>query len=146
MQSIFNPEAYYQITQRLAALSPQAQPLWGKMVVAQMLAHCSRSLEYRLSKFTLPLAPQPLNQAAKAILFNDIPYAKGAPTAQAFIIDAPCHFDTELQDLLLNLSSIITLGEAHPWPPHATFGALTGDEQGKSIYKHLDHHLRQFGA
>jgi len=29
---------------------------------------------------------------------------------------------------------------------HAFFGSLTGAEWGVSTYKHLDHHLRQFGA
>jgi hypothetical protein len=30
--------------------------------------------------------------------------------------------------------------------PHAFFGSLTPDEWAILMYKHLDHHLRQFGA
>lgn len=30
--------------------------------------------------------------------------------------------------------------------PHPFFGKLTSEQWGKGIYKHLDHHLKQFGV
>ena len=45
MQTLFDPAARKAIADRLAALPPTAARQWGKMDVAQMLAHCSAALE-----------------------------------------------------------------------------------------------------
>jgi hypothetical protein len=33
-----------------------------------------------------------------------------------------------------------------PWPDHPAFGRLSGAAWGALSYKHIDHHLRQFGV
>lgn len=32
------------------------------------------------------------------------------------------------------------------WPAHPLFGALSGSDWGVLVYRHMDPHLRQFGA
>ena len=36
--------------------------------------------------------------------------------------------------------------ENDAWPPHPVFGRLTTSEWHRWGYRHMDHHLRQFGA
>ena len=73
-------------------------------------------------------------------------FGKGAPTAKEFIITDKRIFDVEKTRLIKNLGETVGKGEKHDWPAHVTFGKMTGDQCGKSIYKHLDHHLKQFGC
>lgn len=146
MKSIFNSEAYQEITERLNKLTNATQRQWGKMDVAQMLAHCNMPIENYLGKIKLKPSGNFLIRLFKPILYNDRSFGKGAPTAKEFIITDKRIFEEEKKRLTENLKEIVAKGEKFDWPPHVTFGKMTGEQYGKSIYKHLDHHLKQFNA
>lgn len=146
MKSIFNKEAYTEITLRLNKLSASSPRQWGKMDVAQMLAHCNKPIEYYLGKIQLKKSNNPILRLFKSILYNDRSFGKGAPTNRSFIISDKREFEQERSKLFQNLIEITTRGENYDWPPHASFGRMTGEQYGKSIYKHIDHHLKQFNT
>lgn len=149
MKNLFDKEAYNEINERLAKLTPTTERKWGKMNVAQMLAHVSEAFKVPLSEKKLPrmFLGILLGWIAKEKLYNDSPWGKSLPTAPNFIIKGDRDFNTEMA----NLKQLIdTFHHAGPDGiskfPHPFFGSFTPEQWGKSSYKHLDHHLQQFGV
>ena len=54
MESLFEPTAVTEITNRMGRLRPDSAPQWGKMNVAQMLAHCSAAIGMAEGSVTPP--------------------------------------------------------------------------------------------
>lgn len=150
MQDIFKIEVAEIMVQRIHKLNHQTQPIWGKMNVAQMLAHCNVTYEMVFSdKYPKPNALMRwlLKRFVKEGVVGLKPYKKGIPTAKQFNVSATQDFDAEKQRLIEFLHACVAKGrswfdgrESH------SFGALTADEWNVMFYKHLDHHLTQFGV
>jgi Protein of unknown function (DUF1569) len=134
---------------RIAQLAPQSPAQWGKMQVAQMLAHCKEAFKVPLSDAPLPrmFMGRILGWMFKAQLFGEKPYKKGLPTSPAFIIKDERNFETEKQQLNQLITQFHKAGPDNVGKfPHPFFGTLSKEEWGKGMYKHLDHHLQQFGV
>lgn len=146
--SIFDAADRARLLARLDALRPEGARLWGKMNPAQMLAHCAVAIE-------LPLGNPARKQLLIGKLFaplvrrkylGDAPFPKSSPTDPAFVVGDPRNFASEKARLLSVLTRFVERGpEAATGTVHTFFGRMSGAEWGRLIYKHLDHHLRQFG-
>lgn len=149
MQSLFDADTYNSIIERMNKLSPNTERQWGKMNVAQMLAHCKEAFKVPLSEKPMPrmLLGILLGWAFKSKLYSDEPWKKNLPTAPNFIIKNEREFNKEKQELMEMVHQFYTKGakEAGKFP-HPMFGKLTTEQWGQSMYKHLDHHLQQFGV
>jgi len=117
---------------------------------AQMLAHCSLGLEMAAGEIRPPraLIGRILGPIIKPMALRDNePMRRNSPTAKELIIKDDRNFETErnrLSELINRFAATGPAGcTAHP---HAFFGSLTPDEWAVLMYKHIDHHLRQFGA
>lgn len=147
MKSIFEASANKEILGRIERLRADSPALWGKMNVAQMLAHCNQPLENALAKKVIPKGGNFLIRLFfKSLLYNDKPYGKGLPTAKTFIIHESKDFEQEKQKTIRLIAEAFEKGLLHDWPDHPNFGKFTPEQHGMMMYKHLDHHLRQFGA
>ena len=73
------------------------------------------------------------------------PYPKNTRTHPQYLQTEPRDFDTEKARLLAALNAFVE-AENSPARPHSLFGVQTHDEKGWAGYKHLDHHLTQFGV
>lgn len=150
MKNIFDANDTAATIGRINNLSPDTQPLWGKMRVAEMLAHCNVAYEMVFTdkhpkprgfkKFMIKLF-------AKKIVVGPQPYKKNIRTAPEFLISDERDFDTEKKRLIGYLEKTQQLGASHfeGKESHA-FGKLTVKEWNILFYKHLDHHLGQFGV
>ena len=80
-------------------------------------------------------------------LGNDEPMRRNAPTAPDFVITDERDMEQE-RTRLARLVDRFTAGgrAACTTPTHPFFGRLTPEQWAELMYKHLDHHLRQFGA
>lgn len=146
MKSLFDAAVKKEITDRFNKLAPDTQPVWGKMSVAQMLAHCQRPLlvsfgELNLKRSFLGLL---LGSMVKKSLMKDKPMGKNLPTHPKFIVKNDRYFEHE-RDTLLELVNRFT-ADALTTEPHPLFGKMTEQEWDTLQWKHLDHHLRQFGV
>ncbi len=149
MKNLFSEDVHNEILQRMDALKNNVQAQWGKMNVAQMLAHCQEA-------FTVPLSEKPLKRnllglllgwAFKSQLYNDKPWKQNLPTAPNFIIKNERDFEKEKAGLLEMINAFYQKGPKNVGLyPHPMFGSFTKEQWGMSMYKHLDHHLRQFGV
>ncbi len=149
MQTLFEPSARLGIHQRLAKLEAASARQWGKMEPAQMLAHCSVALD--TANGDLPrkqmLIGKLLAPFVKKGVLGEKPFTKNSPTDPAFLVSDPRDFAREKDRLEKTIDRFCDRGpEAAARATHSFFGKLTGDEWGTLMWKHLDHHLRQFGA
>lgn len=148
--NIFTEEVSKQIIDRIEKLTNETPALWGKMNVSQMLAHCNVTYEMiytdkhpksgAFTKFMLKLF-------VKKTVVGEKLYAKNGQTAPAFKISDAREFEKEKANLIENILRTQKLGEAHfDGKESHSFGVLTKNEWNNMFYKHLDHHLSQFGA
>jgi hypothetical protein len=145
MPSLKDPAARSALVARLDRLSPDATPLWGKMTAPKMLAHITDAFRMALGELSVKPKRIPLvgSFPFKQLAIYVIPFPKSSPTAPEIIARAPEAFDVEkanVKELLARLAGNVTYA-AHP-----IFGTLSPAAWGTLGYKHLDHHLRQFGV
>ena len=149
MKNLFDKETYNEITGRMNALTPVTQNQWGKMNVAQMLAHCKEAFMVPLSDKKMPrmLLGVLIGWAFKNKLHNNDPWKKNLPTAPNFIIKDERDFEKEKQDLTAMINRFHNEGpDKVGLYPHPMFGTFTPEQWGNSMYKHLAHHQRQVGV
>jgi len=149
MKNLFERETVDEIVSRIDNLQPTSQRHWGKMDVAQMLAHCSAGIDMASGRLNLPRAflGRVLGRLVKPLYTNEKPFSRNSPTAKQLVFSSPCDFLREQEQLRVKVRQFHEGGEARcTRHPHPFFGALTPEEWGRGTYKHLDHHLRQFGV
>jgi len=149
MKGLFQPEAVDEVIARIDRLQPTTTHLWGKMDVAQMMAHCSATLDSASGRLVLPrmLIGRILGPLVRPQFINDRPFSKNGPTDKRFVIADRRDFAQEQAQLKLRIRQFHEGGEAKcTRHPHCFFGPLTPPEWATGMYKHLDHHLRQFGV
>lgn len=149
MDSLLQQKPYENILNRIAKFTTNSQPKWGKMDVAQMLAHCQGPLKVALGELQMkkPNAfMRLLFLSFKKSLYSDKPWKKGLPTSKEFLVVEQKDFETEKQELLKWINLFHAEKNRANWPPHPFCGHFTTEQWGKMQYKHLDHHLTQFGV
>ncbi|MFZ4784905.1 MAG: DUF1569 domain-containing protein [Flavobacteriales bacterium] len=150
MKNLFQLNYAGEMVDRVNKLTPESKPLWGTMNVAQMLAHCNVTYDMiytdkyppakGLKRFFLKLMVKP-------IVVGDKPYKHNSPTAPAFKIVDQRQFEVEKQKLITHITQTQRLGEVYfEGRESNSFGPLTAKEWNVMCYKHLDHHLNQFGC
>jgi hypothetical protein len=82
----------------------------------------------------------------KHLILYMLPFPKGAPTAPELKPDTAATFEEERTAVLALLERIGTGPREGTGPAHPLFGPLSFREWGAATYKHVDHHLKQFGV
>jgi len=150
MNNIFQPEITNEVVARINNLKPTSQPLWGKMNAAQMMAHCC--VAYEMVYENKHKAPNVfmkfiLKTFIKDSVVGPKPYKKNSQTAPAFLIKDERNFDTEKNRLISYIKKTQELGSDYFDDKESlSFGKLSKEEWNVMFYKHLDHHLGQFGV
>jgi hypothetical protein len=147
--TLFNDHDRTALVARIDALQPAATRLWGKMNAAQMLCHCAHALE--VGTGDRPLKQRLIGKIfapfVRASILGDKPFSKNSPTDPTFVVSDERDFDAERARLTGLIDRFVARGpEAAGRVVHSFFGKLTGDEWGRLMHKHIDHHLRQFGG
>jgi len=150
MKNVFHLTDKSEILYRINKLTPDTQRKWGKMTVSQMLAHLNVSYEMIYeSNHPKPnfLMKFILKSFVKNMVVNDKPYKRNGQTAPAFVIKEDKDFETERARLIAYIDQTQELGVAYfDGKESHSFGSLNISEWNNMLYKHLDHHLSQFGV
>lgn len=149
MKSIFDKTVREELAGRINLLRQSSQPLWGKMTVGQMLRHCCLCEAYYLGNVKLKrslLGRLVGRHAIRAILKDEAAVLrKNAPSPAIFQVHQPVEdINAEKQQLISLLERYTQFNQTVF--THWFFGRMQKEELGQFIYKHADHHLRQFGA
>ncbi|MEM6319068.1 MAG: DUF1569 domain-containing protein [Bacteroidota bacterium] len=151
MKNLFNQADLQQTLQRIDNLTPTTQPQWGKMNVAQMLAHVNVAYEmtyddiHSKPNFFMRLM---LKAFVKKAVVGPKPYPKNGKTAPQFVtFGKEKDFEVEKKRLVDYLHKTQQLGATHfEGRENLSFDKLTASEWNVLFAKHLDHHLTQFGV
>ena len=149
MKSLYNNETEQEILNRFNTLTPTSGRQWGKMEVDQMLAHCSATLEVATGEKNPPriFIGRILAPLFKSTVLGDKPFSKNGPTDKSFIITDRRNFSIERERLAELIKQFSEGGTGKcTTHPHSFLGKITAEEWGTLMYKHLDHHLKQFSA
>ena len=115
-----------------------------------MLTHCRKALSmslglepYKKPGFMIRLfAPM-----IKKTVLGPNPYKQNLPTNPDFIVADAREFKTEKEALLKAMNCFFSVDPKKINElKHPIFGKLTVSEWDWAMYKHLDHHLTQFGV
>jgi Protein of unknown function (DUF1569) len=149
MKNLFEAAAVDEIKERMANLKYDSGRQWGKMNAAQMLAHCSIWMEMAVGLKNPPrsLIGRVFGRFAKSTVLNEEPIRRNMPSESSLIVSEERDFAVERQRLLEWTDRFAAGGrEKCTRHPHCFFGPMTPMEWATMAYKHMDHHLRQFGV
>jgi Protein of unknown function (DUF1569) len=150
MKNLYEPATAQEVKARIARLGPTSQRQWGKMTAAQAVAHCSVAMEWAVGDIRPPrmFIGRIFGPLAKSKMLQDeTPMGRNAPTAKSLVVADDRDLATERQRLTALIDRFAAVGPTGcTTHPHSFFGPLTPDEWSALMYKHLDHHLRQFGV
>ncbi len=147
IKNLFEPAVKQEIVARINKLSPQSQRQWGKMNVAQMMAHVQVPMGVALGTNTVRAnwLMKMILPFFKRQLYNESEWKHGLPTDKTFVmLGMEKDFTAEKISLLEKINRFSEqnmVSEKHP-----VFGKLTKEQWSQATWKHLDHHLRQFGV
>jgi len=150
MKNLFDAKTADEVKSRTMSLRRDSVRQWGKMNPAQALAHCAASLEMAVGDRKPPqmLLGRVIGGLVKPMaLGNDDPMKRNSPTVPSLVVSDERELETERTRLCGLIDRFTTAGpQGCTTHPHSFFGRLNPQEWAILMYKHLDHHLRQFGA
>ncbi|HLO00246.1 MAG TPA: DUF1569 domain-containing protein [Pyrinomonadaceae bacterium] len=148
MGSILNDDDRTAICQRIGSVTSASVPRWGRMDAKAMLTHLMQSALMALGELPVACKSKRAFQVfpIKHLILHVVPFPKGAPTAPELLVPDAASVDairSELEALVERIGAGPREGYG---PVHPLFGRLSFREWAVATYKHMDHHLRQFGA
>lgn len=151
---IFSRAAVDALKTRIQRLSPDTRPQWGRMNAAQMLAHASKPYDtlfdadyQRRHPPHTGLMRLLLKWLVKPLVVGSRPYKPNTRTAPSYVVADERDLVRERDKLFGYLDRVQAEGRSSfEGRLSYSFGPLTADEWNVLFYKHLDHHLRQFGV
>lgn len=147
MKSLFDRQFREGLLARMNVVQADTQPRWGKMNAEQMLAHLVEAMRMALGEFqakpkNIPIRYPPLRQ----LFIYLLPWPKGAPTAPELLPADRRSVEDSKRELARLVNAIGDRATSTGWPEHPAFGKLSRRAWGVLGWRHIDHHLRQFGV
>lgn len=147
-RTLFNTEDLTSLDRRLSALDPAAAPRFGKMTPSQMLCHLKDAVEVAMG--LAPSKPRGKgldNRLLRHFIIYYMPWPKGKiQTSPEMLKTQPAEWLSDLARLRDLLGDAARRGPSGAWSPHPAFGDISGKDYGALLYRHFDHHLKQFGV
>lgn len=151
MANIFDDDVRSKLEVRVRSLRPDGRRRWGRMSPHGAICHLSDA--FRLALGEKPAAPQrgrfkSLTRFVALHLPFDWPHGiVTVPEAeQGCGGTTPIEFEHDRAELLALIARFSAARPDELQPAHPMLGAMSTREWGRWGYRHLDHHLRQFGA
>jgi Protein of unknown function (DUF1569) len=153
MNNLFDLTAVEDVKQRILRLNSESERQWGHMTLSQTLAHCTSGIQMAMGSIKPKRASFPASLIGPLIkplvLSDDKPMRRNSPSSPELFSPNPtqCDFERERAELIAAVDTFASRGAMGcSQHPHPFFGRLKPQEWAILMYKHLDHHLRQFGA
>ena len=145
MKTVWDDSVRNELLERFARLRKDQKPLWGKMDAGQMMAHCTVSLRAPMGelKVTEKWTPFRIGFLRYLVIYK-MPWPKGSPTAVEYIHEGPEDLEKNRKQFIAAMGRFAA-HRGKPFRDHAGFGTLSEKDWGCLTWRHLDHHLRQFG-
>ncbi len=149
MKTINEASVFAEVNLRIEKLNANTKRQWGTMSTEQMLWHCRQQLSLGTGELKVKhLVPAPIRWVLRKTLAGRVPFTKGMGTVPGIEANKMEGLDLETEKAALKkaLFNFVSLPPEAIVKTHPFFGTMTDKDWGQIIYKHLDHHLRQFGV
>ena len=147
MKSLWNPHLHAELVNRVARLTPDAQPHWGRMTCPQMVVHLTDAFGMYCGDIAARMRHTPIRYfPLKHAFLYLLPMPKNVPTARELKLRVPGEWESEMERLRAAIAHFAGQHARADWPLHPIFGTMSARAYGVLAYKHADHHLRQFGV
>jgi hypothetical protein len=146
MKSVWNKAARENLLHRIDKLTPDTRAKWGKFTAPQMVAHLTEAMRMALGELPVKSRNTIFRRfPIKQFIIYLAPFPKGAPTAPELLAGTPAEWNAAVQTLKETINRF-ALGNHQRFPEHPAFGTISRRGWGVLAYKHIDHHLKQFGV
>jgi hypothetical protein len=147
-KSLALPTGNQECQDRIGNLTPDTAPLWGEMTAAQMMAHCAEIFEVAGGKEIrgTPWFIKLFKPYIRKMVVGPKPFPHSTKTHPQYIQTGDKVFTAERERLISAMEAFTEMCAGQTRIAHPFFGEMTVDEAGWAMYKHLDHHLEQFGV
>lgn len=146
MKTILDKATREEVIRRINSLNDNSTAEWGKMNVTQMMRHCSQWDEMALGKkkYKQSLLGRLFGKIALKDMMKDEPMKRNLPTVPSFVVKE----NVSIADEKNRWIKLLNEYESFPHDSfiHPFFGRINKEQTGYMAYKHIDHHLRQFGV
>ncbi len=151
MSNVFVPERHDELIRRIESLQPDSARQWGRMTPGQAVCHLSDA--FRMIFRDQPVRERRVDLRRRVMRFVaftlPFPWPKGVQTTAEMDAEQdgtpPADFEADVAELKELLARFVA-SDGRELPPHFFWGPLSRGEWGRYTYRHLDHHLRQFGV
>jgi hypothetical protein len=145
MPTLLSESDRTQIVARLRRVTPDRVPAWGTLTAPKMLCHVTDQL--RVATGVIVGRHRDTLMRRTLLKWIVVHSSLQAPpgkvkTVPEMLGTAPGRWDADMATCIRMISEV-GLGTASG--RHPAFGPLNGRDWGRLGWKHLDHHLRQFG-
>ena len=141
-----------ELLRRLRNVRPDSTGRWGRMSAHQMVCHL-------VDSFHMATGEKPVSQATSAfrrtilkwiVLYLPLRWPAGILTTpeidQEIGGTRPVDFDADIARLEALMVLVTARKRNFVWQMHPIFGPMSEADWLRWAYRHVDHHLRQFGA
>ena len=149
MKTLFDANDRQALLARIARLQAETAPLWGKMNAAQAVRHCGLALSMATgdAPSTQSFLGKIITPFIRKSVLGEKPFSRNSPTDPKLKVADDRDLASERDRLAELIARFVERGPAEAGKAtHSFFGKLSGDEWGCLMYKHIDHHLQQFGV
>lgn len=146
-QSIYIPTDNQIMIDRINKLTAETPANWGKMTPTQLFRHCNAAVEVAFAERTMKINffIKLLGKMLKNKVFNS-DFKRNSPTAPELIFTDSYDFETAKKELITNFSKFAKGHSSIKVFDHPFWGKMNYDDWNKLMWRHLDHHLIQFGV
>ncbi len=135
-----------EILRRLDRLRADARPAWGRMDAPRMVSHLLEAYRMAAGELRVPRKLVPLRGLVRHLFIHRLPFPKGAPTAPALLARVPESWPEDVARLRAMIDAVRAPAPGAALAEHPIFGDMSARDWGVLLWKHTDHHLRQFGV
>src|SRR3954453_7913771 len=150
MKTLWHPQSRVMLSARIDRLTPRSPALWGRMNAEEMVAHVTRGMRMGLGELETHTRNTVLRYwPLKHLFVYYLPFPKAKAKAPRELVTRGTSvgdWNANVSELHATLDRFAARASDSKWPEHPVFGPLTGEAWGALGWRHLDHHLRQFGV
>lgn len=145
MPSAHDPARRQELLDRLGHLTPDRPARWGRFTAPRMVLHLTDAMRMATGELAVRPKPFPMKFLLRPLMLHLLPFPKGAPTAPELLARTPDAWERDVAALRARIAGLEAPAPGTRLPEHPIFGPMTAHDWGTLLYKHADHHFRQFG-
>jgi len=151
LENLFNTKDRELILERISKLNENSRAVWGKMNVNEMMVHLTDPLRVAIGEKQAEFFKTEYSEPGlRHKIIYELEWPKDSPTSPEFNREfkgtEPMDFKSDLDTLHEVVKNFISKSDEVSFTIHPTFGDISKEDWGRLMWKHMDHHLKQFGS